>query len=145
MNRTERPHKKLIVWQEAMELFSLVYHLCIDFPTDEKFGMISQMKRAAVSVPSNIAEGAARKSNKETIQFFYISLGSLSELDTLNTLAKNLNFTDENKFNELDEKINRVSALLNGLIEKRKTLTLNILMLTFLNPLIPSFLHHLYV
>ncbi len=145
MNRTERPHKKLIVWQEAMELVSLVYHLCIDFPTDEKFGMISQMKRAAVSVPSNIAEGVARKSNKETIQFFYISLGSLSELDTLNTLAKNLNFTDENKFNDLDEKINRVSALLNGLIEKRKTLTLNILMLTFLNPLIPSFLHHLYV
>ncbi|MEI6506906.1 MAG: four helix bundle protein [Bacteroidota bacterium] len=137
MNRTERPHKKLIVWQEAMELVSMVYHLCIDFPTDEKFGMISQMKRAAVSVPSNIAEGAARKSNKETIQFFYISLGSLSELDTLNTLAKILNFINENKFNDLDEKINRVSALLNGLIEKRKSF----------NPhsFITSFLHILYV
>jgi four helix bundle protein len=127
MIRTERPHKKLIVWQEAMELVSMVYHLGNNLPSDEKFVMISQLKRAAVSVPSNIAEGAARKSNKETIHFFYISLGSLSELDTLNTLTKNLNFINENKFTELDEKINRVSALLNGLIEKRKTFNLHIL------------------
>lgn len=105
----------------------MVYHLCNNLLSDEKFGMISQLKRAAVSVPSNIAEGAARKSNKETIQFFYISLGSLSELDTLNTLTKNLNFINENTFTELDEKINRVSALLNGLIEKRKTFNLHIL------------------
>ncbi len=137
MTRTERPHKKLIVWQESMELVSMVYYLCNDLPVEEKFGLISQMKRAAVSVPSNIAEGSARKSNRETIQFYYISLGSLSELDTLNVLIRNLNFINENKFVEIDEKINRVSALLNGLIEKRKTFNLHFF--------IPSFLHVLYV
>ena len=127
MIRTDRPHKKLIVWQEAMELVSKIYHLCNDLPIDEKFGMTSQLKRAAVSVPSNIAEGSARKSNKETIQFYYISLGSLSELDTLMILAKNLNFISDDAFTELDNKINKVSALLNGLIEKRKTFNLHLL------------------
>ena len=119
--RSQRPHKNLIVWQEAIELVLLVYNICKKLPNDEKFGLISQMKRASVSVPSNIAEGSARKSNKENIQFLYISSGSLSELDTQNTILRKLNYIDEITFTELDKKINKVSAILNGLIEKRKT------------------------
>ena len=125
--RSQRPHKNLIVWQEAIELVLLVYNICKKLPNDEKFGLISQMKRASVSVPSNIAEGAARKSNKENIQFLYISSGSLSELDTQNTILRKLNYIDEITFTELDDKINKVSAILNGLIEKRKTFNLHLL------------------
>ena len=76
-------HKELDAWKKSMELVKVVYQLSENFPKEEQFGIISQMRRASVSVPVNIAEGAARNYDKEFIQFLYISLGSLSELETL--------------------------------------------------------------
>lgn len=72
-------HKDLEVWKKSMDLVEDVYALSKFFPNDEKFGLTNQIRRASVSVPSNISEGAARKSDKEFIQFLYIALGSLSE------------------------------------------------------------------
>ena len=80
--RDERPHKKLEVWQEAMALVARIYSLTEGFPKSEVYGLSSQMRRSAISIPSNIAEGAARKSNAEFLQFLSIAQGSLSELDT---------------------------------------------------------------
>jgi len=81
--------KDLRVWQKSIELTTDIYKLLASFPTDEKFGLISQLKRAAVSVPSNIAEGAGRNSNKEFNHFLSISLGSLFELKTQLIISKN--------------------------------------------------------
>ena len=75
-------HKDLDVWKLGIDLVERVYKEAINFPKEEQFGLVSQMRRAAVSIPSNLAEGAARKGNAEFLQFLYISLGSLSELET---------------------------------------------------------------
>ena len=83
-------HKDLEVWKESMNLVEMVYYLANQLPGDEKFGLISQLKRAAVSVPSSIAEGAARKSDKELIQFCFISLGSVAEVETQLLLASRI-------------------------------------------------------
>ena len=85
-----KTHKDLTVWQEAMKLAKEVYQLTSAFPKEEVYGLSSQMRRAAVSVPSNIAEGAARSSSREFTQFLYIALGSLSELETQWLLAKEM-------------------------------------------------------
>jgi four helix bundle protein len=86
-------HKELEVWRQAIELAKVVYRLTANFPASELYGLVSQMRRSAVSVASNIAEGAARHTDKEFMQFLYIALGSLAELDTQYILAKDLNFT----------------------------------------------------
>jgi len=75
-------HKDLDVWKRSMDLVQLIYEYTKLFPKEEMYGLTSQMRRAAVSIPSNIAEGAARKGDKEFIQFLMLSLGSLSELET---------------------------------------------------------------
>jgi four helix bundle protein len=85
-----KTHKDLNVWKESMTLAKEVYRLTKNFPKEETFGLVSQMRRAAVSIPSNIAEGAARNSNKEFIQFLHVSLGSLAELETQLLLSKEL-------------------------------------------------------
>ena len=89
-----KDHKDLDVWKQSMLLAEQVYTLTKEFPFDEKYGLISQMKRAVVSIPSNIAEGAARKGNKESIQFMYIAMGSLSELETQILLSQRLQFVN---------------------------------------------------
>lgn len=89
-----KDHKDLDVWNQSMVLAEQVYTLTKEFPSDEKYGLISQMKRAVVSIPSNIAEGAARKGNKEYIQFLYIAMGSLSELETQILLSQRLQFVN---------------------------------------------------
>lgn len=85
-------HKDLDVWKKSMDLVVKVYQITQLFPDTEKFGLTSQMRRSAVSIPSNIAEGAARKGDKELIQFLYISIGSLSELETQYLIALRLGF-----------------------------------------------------
>jgi four helix bundle protein len=85
-------HKDLDVWKEAITMFTEFYTLTSNFPDSERFGLTSQMRRAAVSVPSNIAEGAARGTNKEYVRFLNISLGSLSELETQILIAQNLEY-----------------------------------------------------
>lgn len=117
---SEAPHKKLIVWQKAFELTKEVYLLTEKFPKSEQFGIIQQIRRAAVSVVSNITEGAARSSSKEKIQFFLTARGSLAEMETQLLLSQELNFFTGNS---IFEKIDEVSRLLNGLIQsRRKTL-----------------------
>jgi len=87
-------HKDLDVWKDAIDLVTEIYRLTANYPESERFGLISQMRRAAVSVPSNIAEGAARGSNKEYIYFLNISLGSLSELETQLIISQNLEYLE---------------------------------------------------
>jgi len=90
-------HKDLDVWKKSMDLVELIYSVTSQFPSDERFGLVSQMRRAAVSIPSNIAEGAARKGDKELIQFLMIAIGSLSELETQYLISVRLNFVDKNE------------------------------------------------
>jgi four helix bundle protein len=92
-----KTHKDLEIWQLGIELVTRIYTMTSDFPKEELYGLISQMRRAAVSIPSNIAEGAARNSNKEFLQFLYISLASLSELETQLIISKNLMFLTDSK------------------------------------------------
>lgn len=115
-----RPHKNLLVWKDAIELVEIIYTLCEKFPESEKFGLTSQLKRAIVSVPTNIAEGAARNTKKEFIQFLYISSGSLSEVDTLITIASNLKYLKNEELKMITRKMDKISSLLNGLIKKLK-------------------------
>ncbi len=112
-----RPHKKLEVWKEAMQLTTSVYECVENFPDSEKYGLVSQMKRASISIPSNIAEGAARQTKKEFNQFLYIGRGSLSELDTQLELSLNLKLITKDTFDDLLGKIDRVTAMLNGLLK----------------------------
>ena len=94
-------HKDLDVWKKSMDLVVKVYQITQLFPDTEKYGLTSQMGRAAVSIPSNIAEGAARKGDKELIHFLYISIGSLSELETQYLIAIRLGFvTNEDAFGQ---------------------------------------------
>jgi len=111
-------HKDLKVYQKSMDLVVEIYNITKSFPLDEKFGLISQLRRASVSIPSNIAEGAARKNTKEYIQFLYHSLGSAAEIETQLDLSKRLGFIDEIK--ELQELLNETIYMLTGLIKSLK-------------------------
>lgn len=115
-----RPHKNLKVWQLSIEFIPIVYQITKSLPDDEKFGLTSQIKRAAVSIPANIAEGAAKNSTKDFIRFLYISMCSLSELDTHFEIALKLNFITEKDYQTLISESDKISALLNGLINSLK-------------------------
>ena len=97
-----KPHKKLDAWATAVDLAQLVYKTTDRFPTKEQFGLANQARRAAVSIPSNIAEGAARQTKKEFVQFLHISKGSLSELDTQLELARRLEYLGDRKSTRLN-------------------------------------------
>ncbi|WP_107851321.1 four helix bundle protein [Oceanimonas marisflavi] len=116
-----RKHHNLDVWKGAMRLVTDVYQLTSHFPESERFGLISQMRRCAVSVPSNIAEGAARGSNADFLRFLYIARGSLSELETQLLISAQLNFTDD--IYPLCEDISQLFARLGGLINYLKSQT----------------------
>ncbi|MDW5290756.1 four helix bundle protein [Formosa sp. PL04] len=88
-------HKDLEVWKESMVLVEYIYKLTVDFPKSELYGLTSQMRRAAVSIPSNIAEGSARNGYKELFQFVGIAMGSASELETQILIAIKLGYTNE--------------------------------------------------
>ena len=89
-------HKDLDVWKIGIELIKQVYEITNLFPNEETYGLISQMRRSAISIPSNISEGAARNSKKEFIQFLYISLGSLAELETQMVISTELGYIPQN-------------------------------------------------
>jgi four helix bundle protein len=116
-----RTHKDLDVWKLSIELVTEIYQATSQFPKEEVFGLTNQMRRAAISVPSNISEGAARKSSKEFIQFLYVALGSQQELDTQLLIAKNLEFLSVERHKQLTEKIDTIGKLLNGLIKYLKS------------------------
>jgi four helix bundle protein len=112
-----KPHKKLNSWIKSFEFVKEIYLVTKQFPSEEKFGITSQIRRASVSVPVNIAEGAARKGTKEFIHFLYIALGSLSELDTLILLSKELDFFNEKESEQLIKKLDVIGKLIYGLIK----------------------------
>ena len=107
-----KTHKDLDIWQSGIDLVTEIYKTTENFPKEEMYGLSSQMRRSAVSYPSNIAEGAARNSKLEYIRFIYISLGSLSELETQIVISEKLGF------------INKAEDLLNK-IESLRKMTLN--------------------
>lgn len=109
-----RHHRDLLVWQESVALVKLVYRISSSFPKEEQFGLTAQMRRAAVSVPINIAEGAARISRKEFVQFWAIARGSLSELETQIVIAKEICCLTDDAL--CMEKIDRIFRMLNGLV-----------------------------
>ena len=105
-------HKNLDAWKKSIDLVEMIYKLSALFPDEERYGLTSQIRRAAVSVPSNLAEGAARNSKKEFLNFISISLGSLAEVETQVIIAQRLNFCEPS--NDFDQ-INEVRALIIGL------------------------------
>lgn len=115
-----RAHKKLDVWRESVSLATQIYQITENFPKTEIYGLTSQMRRAVVSVPCNIAEGAARFSSKEFGQFLNIAGGSLSELDTQLEIAHNLGFLTNEEKTEVDRTIDAIAAKLAGLIKHTK-------------------------
>lgn len=113
-------HKELKAWQIAIDLVKQIYAISNIFPDSEKFGLTSQIRRAAVSVATNIAEGAARKSDKELIQFLYISLGSLSEVDTLLIIAVEIKYVGEIDIERISSILTENRKLIIGLIKYLK-------------------------
>jgi four helix bundle protein len=114
MNEKLKTHKDLDAWSKAIELVEAVYGLTRAFPKTEMYGLTNQLRRAAVSVPSNIAEGAARRSTKEFIQFLHVALGSVSEVETQVIIAQRLDYVDD--VNSIEEQIEAVRRLILGLI-----------------------------
>lgn len=108
-------HKNMDVWKLSIDLVVRVYQITSHFPVEEKFGLVQQMRRAAVSVPSNIAEGAARKSQHELVQFLHISLGSLSELETHLNICQRLDYNKED-LSAIIEYCDRIRRMLFGVI-----------------------------
>ncbi len=113
-----RNHKDLELYKVAVDFVTAIYKLTKTFPGDERFGLMSQMQRAAVSIPSNIAEGAARKNTKEFLQFLYYSLGSAAEIETQITIAKNLGYVKSTE--NLDGTLQYLIRMLTGLIKSLK-------------------------
>ena len=113
-----KSHKDLKVWQEAMDLVMKVYGLTDGFPANETFGLTSQLRRAVISIPSNIAEGAGRKGGKEFSRFLYIALGSLSEVETQIEISRRLNYVGD--IEEINKNIYFIRNMLSNLIKSLK-------------------------
>ena len=111
-----RGFRDLTVWQKAMDLAANVYRVTNDFPADERFGLTSQMRRAAVSIPSNIAEGHARNSTGEFIQLLGYAKGSLAELETQAEIAERLQIITRERNCELNREMQEVGRMLSGLL-----------------------------
>ncbi|HVS91120.1 MAG TPA: four helix bundle protein [Mucilaginibacter sp.] len=110
--------KDLLLWQESHQLVLKIYKLSEDFPKSEMFGITSQLRRAAVSMPCNIAEGCGRYTPKDFANFLQIALGSTNETDYLTLLAKDLNYLSADKFDSVQEHLNKIRAMNINLIEK---------------------------
>ena len=117
----EKAHKKLKAWREAIELVKVIYEITSRLPPEEKYGLTSQMRRSAISIPSNIAEGAARQTKKESVQYYMIARGSLSELDTQVELCGQLNLLGSSHISHLSSHVNAVDALSQRTIPYNKT------------------------
>ncbi|MCX6121288.1 MAG: four helix bundle protein [Ignavibacteriales bacterium] len=117
----EKSHKKLDVWLKSFELTKSIYAVTKKFPSEEKYGLVSQMRRAAVSIPSNIAEGSARQTKKDALYLFVVARGSLSELDTQIELSRSLEMINDADYQLLTNQINSVDSLLSGFIRYRRS------------------------
>ena len=112
--------EKLDVWQQSRQVVVAVYNLVKKFPVDERFGLCDQLRRAAISVPSNIAEGVSRVAVKETIHFLEIAFGSLMEVYCQLQIAMDLGYITEEEFNQIKPLIQSTSNMLNGLHRAKK-------------------------
>lgn len=113
-------YRDLVVWQKSKDFAVTIYRLTKEFPSEEKFGLVSQMRRAAISIPSNIAEGRGRRSRKDFVQFLYIALGSLSELETQIEIAKETELIKEVAYNECVVRLKEIGRMLASMIDKLK-------------------------
>ncbi|MFH1142426.1 MAG: four helix bundle protein [Candidatus Uhrbacteria bacterium] len=112
-----KPYQKLVAWQKAHLLVKMIYKVTEGFPKEEQFGLISQLRRAAVSIPTNIVEGSLRGSKLDFKRFLRISRASLGECEYLLELSKELGFIDSDSFEEIEEVRKDTGALLQGLIQ----------------------------
>lgn len=110
-----KTHLDLDVWKRSLEFVTLIYRLTGKFPKSEIYGITSQIRRSAISIPSNIAEGAGRTSKKEFSHFLSISLGSLAELETQLIISDNLNYLDSGLLNDLISKLSSIRKMIFGL------------------------------
>jgi len=108
--------KELLVWQKSIDFVTEIYRITETFPKAEIYGLISQIRRSAVSIPSNIAEGNSRRSKPDYLQFLKIARGSCAEVETQLIISKNLFFLNEDDYLKLNERIIEISKMLNGLI-----------------------------
>jgi len=116
-----RTHKDLEAWKNSIDLVSEIYKITSTFPKEELYSLVSQIRRSAVSIPSNIAEGSGRNHYKEYIQFLHIALGSIAELETQLIISSNLGFINKEVFDNLNEKMNLIRSQICGLITYLKT------------------------
>jgi len=110
--------REILVWQKSRLIVKEIYLISADFSAEEKFGLISQIRRSAVSIPTNISEGAGRGTDKDFSHFLDISEGSSNEVITLLFLAFDLNFLNESKMNELVVKMEEINRMINGFRKK---------------------------
>lgn len=111
-----KSYKELIVWRKSFELTKDIYKVTVSFPREELYGLVSQMRRAALSIPSNIAEGFSRSYTKEFIQFLRIAFGSGAELETQLLLAKELKFLKVEDYDNLGQTLQEIMRMLNKMI-----------------------------
>ena len=114
------PYQNLVVWQKSMVLAKDIFDVTARFPKSETFGLVSQMRRCAVSIPSNIAEGYGRGTNKDLVHFLYVSLGSSNELETQLILSRDFEYLNEEKSSMLVQLNEQVNKMLSSLIYTRK-------------------------
>ena len=110
-----KPHHKLNVWKKAIEFVKRIYQITGEFPEEEKFGLVSQMRRSAISIASNISEGAGRNNKKEFNQFLGIAQGSSSELETQLIIARELGLLTDQLADELIKELDSISKMIIGL------------------------------
>ena len=117
----EKPHRRLDAWNSSVDLVMAIYQVTERFPKkEERFALISQLRRAATSVPSNIAEGAARQTKKEFANYIHMAQGPLSELDTHLEIARRLHYVPDEDWKKLDNQIERIEKMLSGLLRHLK-------------------------
>jgi four helix bundle protein len=112
----QKPHKKLELWAKVIDLVVFVYDVTKSFPREEEFGLKSQLRRAAVSVPSNISEGLTRRSKKDKLHFLNIAQGSLSEIDAQVEVSRRLGYIGDTIEREANDRLSLVERMLSGLI-----------------------------
>lgn len=115
-----KSYKDLIVWQKSMDVVEEIYSLTEKLPQKEQYGLVSQMRRSAISIPSNIAEGYGRNTTGNNVQFLSVSKGSLLELETQLELCKRLKYLNENEHTQTEEKLIEVNKMITVLISKLK-------------------------
>lgn len=113
----------LVAWREGHKLALLIYEITANFPSREAYSLVDQMRRCSVSITSNIAEGFSRKSKKEKMQFYYMALGSTTELQNQLILSRDLKYVNDSQFLESYEQTVRVHKLANGLIKSSRNYT----------------------